>query len=231
MQSKPLTPLTAELYDYLLAVSVKESDVLFALRTYTHQHFADCAKMQIAPDQGQFMALLVRLIGAKRILEVGTFTGYSALAMAQALPDDGQLITCDQNVETSKIAQHFWQQAQLNNKIELKLGRAEDTLQQMSEQSDYRSTFDLVFLDANKSSHWLYYEMALQLLRPQGLVLIDNVFWHGTVADPSSHGTITRHVREFNHKISIDKRVELSMLAVGDGLTLARKVIESSPDD
>jgi caffeoyl-CoA O-methyltransferase len=178
--------------------------------------------MQISPDQGQFMALLVRLVEAKRIVEVGTFTGYSCLVMALALPDNGQIVTCDISEEFTGIAWRFWQEAGVADKIELRIGLAEETLNDALNNGE-AGTFDMAFIDADKENYKVYYEKCLKLLRPGGLILIDNVLWSGRPANPEEADADTVAIREFNVAVHKDDRVDLSLLSVGDGLTLAHK--------
>ncbi len=220
MSNKTLA-LDDRLYDYLLSVSLREPDILARLRDET-LHRAD-AEMQIAPEQGQFMALLLKLIGARRSLEVGTFTGYSALVCALALPEDGQLIALDINEETTAIAQRYWAEAGVENRIELRLGPAEDSLRNLIDSGD-QGSFDFMFIDADKTGYPTYYEMGLQLLRPGGLVAFDNVLWAGRVADPGAGDDDTQALKALNVQLHADPRVDISMVPIGDGLTLARKL-------
>jgi len=180
------------------------------------------AGMQIGADQGALMALLIRLIGARRALEVGTFTGYSAMAVAEALPPDGRLVTCDVSEEWTAIARRYWRNAELDGKIELRLGDARATLAALRRESG-DSSFDFAFIDADKSGYDHYYEACLQLVRSGGLLLIDNVLWSGKVADPEIRDQDTVAIRELNAKIAADPRVEACLLTVGDGVMLARK--------
>jgi predicted O-methyltransferase YrrM len=212
--------LNDRLYTYLQSVAVREPEILAQLRAETNQH--PQAIMQIAPDQGQFMGLLVQLLGVKKAIEVGTFTGYSALVMALAMPEGGCLITCDVNPQDTAIAQHYWAAAGVSDKIDLRLGPAIDTLQNLLNQGA-ANTFDLAFIDADKSNYPHYYEACLKLLRPGGLVLIDNVLWSGDVADLNITDQRTTILRELNSQIHQDDRVNISLLPIGDGLTLAMK--------
>ncbi len=209
------------LWDYILSVSSREPAILKQLREETAAT-QPMARMQIGPDQGQLMALLVRLIGARRCLEVGTFTGYSALAVALALPAEGRLITCDVDETTTAIAQRYWQQAGVGARIELRLGPALGTLDGLLAATG-ESSFDFAFIDADKTNYDAYYERALRLLRPGGLVAIDNVLWNGAVADPRKNDADTAALRALNRKLHRDERIDLSLLPIGDGLTLARK--------
>lgn len=213
-------PLDDALYQYLLANSLREPGVLRQLRDETAQ--LPMSRMQIAPEQGQFMALLVRLLGAQRTLEVGVFTGYSALAVALALPAHGQVVACDLDERYTKIAQRYWQQAGMADKIDLHIAPALETLDQLIAQGESGS-FDFAFIDADKRNYLNYYERSLQLLRPGGLVALDNVLWSGRVADPAADDPRTVAIQELNQAIHQDDRVDLSVLAIADGLTLARK--------
>ncbi|MEO6829972.1 MAG: class I SAM-dependent methyltransferase [Acidobacteriaceae bacterium] len=179
--------------------------------------------MQIGPDQAAFMAILVRLTGARKALEIGTFTGYSAMAVAAALPDGGKLICCDTSEEWTSIARRYWQQAGLERKIELRLGQALETLDGLLNQGAAGS-FDFVFIDADKPNYGAYYERSLQLVRAGGLVLLDNVLWKGEVADPDTEDETARLMRSLNRKIRDDHRVEACLLTIGDGIMMARKL-------
>ncbi len=212
--------LNDNLYRYLLDVSLREPELFRRLRDAMATH--PRASMQIAPEQGQFMALLVRLMGARRVIEIGVFTGYSSLWMARALPADGELIACDVSEEWTSIARKYWQEAGVENRIRLRLAPAVDTLTDLLADGQ-AGTFDLVFIDADKENIDRYYELSLQLLRPGGLILVDNVLWSGRVIDPAVTDPGTEALRVFNRKLHTDKRIELSMLPVGDGLTLAVK--------
>lgn len=212
--------LTPKLYDYLLQVSLREPEILARLRTETSQMVG--AGMQISPEQGQFMALLIELIGARKTLDIGTFTGYSALVVALALPTDGKVISCDVSMEAPTLALKFWQEAGVAHKIDLKIAPALETLNQLLRTGE-ASTFDFVFIDADKNNYENYYELALKLLRRGGLIAVDNVLWDGKVADSSDQSKQTQAIRAFNKFLAQDQRVTLSMLPIGDGLTLARK--------
>ena len=212
--------LTDRLYDYVLTTSVREAPVLAQLREETAKQAS--AMMQISPDQGQFMALLTELIGARQCLEIGTFTGYSALAVALALPADGRIITCDIDQETTAIARRYWAEAGLDHKIELRLAPALETLGLLMAEGA-AGRFDFAFIDANKEDYDRYYEAVLSLMRPGGLIAIDNVLWGGSVADPHKQDEDTRAIRALNAKLKGDERISLSLVTIGDGLTLARK--------
>lgn len=214
-------PLNDRVYDYLLAVSVKESDVLARLREETAG--IEFSEMQIAPEQGQFMALLVKLISARRALEIGTFTGYSSISIASALPDDGELICCDDSEEWTVMAKKHWRLAGVEDRIQLILGDASKTLRDLID-AGQTGAFDFVFIDADKQSYEDYYELSLQLLRDGGLIAVDNTLWSGDVANPANTEPGTRAIRKFNEMIRQDERVEISLVPIGDGLTLARKL-------
>jgi len=212
--------LTDTLYDYMLSVSLRDTPVEQELRAETDQ--LELSAMQISADQAQFMALLVKLIHAERAIEVGTFTGYSALAIAQALPPEGQLIACDISEEWTAIARHFWKRAGVAGKIELRLAPALVTLTELLDERQAES-FDFAFIDADKQNQWGYFELCLQLIRPGGLIAVDNVLWGGSVADPGNQKDTTIAIRDFNERIHSDERVDISLVPIGDGLTLARK--------
>jgi predicted O-methyltransferase YrrM len=209
--------LTPPLYDYMLDTSLREHDVLRELREATSS--MRLALMQIAPEQGQFMQLLLRLLNAKKVLELGTFTGYSALAMALALPDDGRVITCDINKEWTSHAHPFWAKADMTHKIDLRLGPALETLKNLLSSGEKHS-FDFIFIDADKTNYVSYYELALELIRPGGLIAIDNIFWEGAVIDPLDVGAQTREIRKLNTLLKTDDRVYISLLPIADGLFL-----------
>lgn len=212
--------LGENLYKYLLAVSLREPEILTQLRQVTANR--PMGQMQIAPEQGQFMALLVQLIGAKKTLEIGVFTGYSSLAVALALPDDGKIIACDISEEYTSMARHYWQLAGVADKIDLRIAPALETLDDLINQGESGS-FDFAFIDADKSNYDNYYERALKLVRKGGLIAIDNVLWSGRVADPEIQDNRTQKIRDFNQKLHADSRVNLSLVPIADGLTLAMK--------
>lgn len=207
-------------YQYLLTMSVREHEVLRRLRNYTAG--VPYANMQIAPEQGQFMAWLVQIMGVRRALEIGVFTGYSALAVALALPADGQLIACDVNKIWTDTAKEFWIEAGVEDRIDLRLAPALQTLDTLLAEGR-GSSFDFAFIDADKGSYILYYERLLQLLRPGGVIAVDNVLWDGKVANPADFEEDTLAIRAFNEHVRQDERVSLSMVPIGDGLTLAMK--------
>lgn len=212
--------LDTQLYQYLLSVSLRECDILRHLRQETASH--PYATMQIAPEQGQFMALLVELIGARKTLEIGVFTGYSSLCVAFALPEDGKIIACDVSEEFTSVARRYWQAAKVEQKIDLRIAPALETLDELLAQGEAES-FDFAFIDADKENYQNYYERSLQLIRPGGLIAIDNVLWGGKVADNTIQDKNTQAIREFNQKLQQDQRVSLSVVPIADGLTLARK--------
>ena len=212
--------LTDSLYEYLTDVSLRESPLLLALREETSK--LTQRSMQISPEQGQFMALLARLTGARRCLEVGVFTGYSSLVTALALPDDGSIVACDVSEEWTAVARRYWREAGVVHKIELRLAPANETLDKLLAGGG-TGTFDFVFIDADKTSYLAYYERTLALLRTGGLALVDNTLWSGRVADPEVADADTVALRHFNEVLHRDERVDLSLLPMGDGLTVARK--------
>jgi predicted O-methyltransferase YrrM len=212
--------LTDDIYRYLLAHSLREHPLLAKLRSVTAG--LPSANMQISADQGQFMQLLVRLLGARRCLEIGTYTGYSSLAVALALPPDGLLVACDVSDEWTRIARQFWKEAGVDGHIDLKLQPAVKTLDELLAAGE-AGTFDFAFIDADKSGYATYYERALELLRPGGLIAVDNTLWDGAVADPAKNDADTQAIRAFNEKIHRDTRVDISLVPIGDGVTLARK--------
>jgi predicted O-methyltransferase YrrM len=212
--------LNSHLYDYLLSVSQREPEILTQLRRETAQQ--PNANMQISIEQGQLMGLLIQLMGAKQILEIGTFTGYSSLVMALALPETGKIITCDVSEADTAIAQRYWQKAGVNHKIELRLAPALTTLDELLATASANS-FDFVFIDADKTNYDAYYEKALQLLRVGGLIAIDNTLWGGNVANPEVQDENTVAIRAFNEKLHQDSRIALSLVPIADGLTLALK--------
>jgi predicted O-methyltransferase YrrM len=212
--------VTDELLDYIHKVSLREAEPLRRLREETAS--MPMAGMQISPDQGQFMALLVRLIGARHCLEIGTFTGYSALAVALALPPDGRVVCCDVSEEYTAIARRAWASAGVAGKIALHIAPARTTLDELRN-AGQRASFDFAFIDADKENYDHYYEAALELVRPGGLIAIDNVLWSGAVADAKRQDAETEALRALNLRLHDDQRIDLSMLPIGDGLTLARK--------
>ncbi|MDS4073060.1 MAG: class I SAM-dependent methyltransferase [Defluviicoccus sp.] len=218
--SKRTITLDDRLYDYLHAVSLREPALLARLREETAA--LPEARMQIAPEQGQFMAMLVRVMNAREILEIGTFTGYSALAMALALPPDGHIVACDVSAEWTAIGRRYWREAGVAERIELRLAPAIETLETLLADGG-EDRFDFAFIDADKSGYHAYYEACLKLVRPGGLIVVDNTLWDGRVADDSVQDANTCAIRGFNAALHDDVRVDLSLVPIGDGLTLARR--------
>jgi predicted O-methyltransferase YrrM len=218
--SRKTLSLTDQLHRYLLEVSLREPDVMRRLREETASH--PQAQMQIAPEQGQFMALLVRLVGARKALEVGVFTGYSALAVTLAMPDDGRLVACDVSEEFTAVAQRYWKEAGVEQRIDLRIAPAMETLDALLSAGE-AGTFDLAFIDADKEQYDGYYERALTLLRPGGLIVLDNMLQDGKVVEPSETSPGVVAIQALNRKLLQDERVDLSLLPVADGITLVRK--------
>lgn len=218
--SRKTIEVTDDLYDYVLSVSLREPETMRRLREETAA--LPEANMQLAPEQAQLLGLLVELIGARRCLEIGTFTGYSALAMAAALPADGMIVACDVSDEWTRIARSYWQKAGVMEQIDLRLAPAADTLQVLIANGEVGS-FDFALIDADKENYRRYYEWCLELLRVGGLIAIDNVLWDGRVIDQSVSDSDTIAIREFNRALHSDDRVSLSLVPIGDGMTLARK--------
>lgn len=212
--------LDDNLYSYILSASSRESNLLVELRKETES--VELSIMQIAPEQGQFMALIVKLLQAKRAIEIGTYTGYSSICVASAMPEDGKLIACDVSKEWTEIAKRYWKQAAVDNKIELRLAPAIETLDNLLKGKQHNS-FDFIFIDADKAHYDDYYERSLSLLRPGGLIMIDNVLWNGSVADPSITDVDTKSIRALNEKLKDDERIELSLLPIADGISLVLK--------
>ena len=214
--------LSWELWDYIRGSSLREPDVLRRLREETAP--LPLARMQISPEQGQFMGLLMRLMEARMTIEVGVFTGYSAISVAMALPDDGKIIACDVSEEWTSIARRYWREAGVAPKIDLRLRPALETLDALLAEGR-AGAFDFAFIDADKINYSNYYERCLKLIRPGGLIAIDNVLWHGDVINPAKQDEDTQEIRAFNERLSRDDRVWVSMLPISDGLTLAMKKI------
>lgn len=211
------------IYDYLCDVSVKEPELLRQLREETAT--LEYSVMQISPEQGQFMSLLIKLMGAQRALEIGTFTGYSSICVASAMPESGRLICCDISPQWTEMAERYWAKAGLENKIALYSQPAEQTLQMLLDDGEDGS-FDFIFIDADKQNYIKYYEMSLRLLRKGGIMAIDNTLWSGAVADPENTEPGTRAIRRFNEMLKADDRITQSLLTIGDGLTLILKEID-----
>jgi predicted O-methyltransferase YrrM len=214
------TSLTPELGAYMSRVSLREPDVLRQLRQETAH--LEMAVMQVTPEQGQFMRLLVEMIGARRAIEVGVFTGYSSICIASALAQGGRLIACDVNTEWTAIARRFWVAAGVSDKIDLHIQPAVKTLDGLIDDG-LEGTFDFMFIDGDKRNYDNYYERGLRLLRTGGLMAIDNVLWHGSVIDPSVSDPDTQAIRALNDKVHADPRVAISLVPIGDGVMLARK--------
>lgn len=208
------------LHRYLLEVSVDEDPVARALRDRTAMLVEYC--MQISPEQGQFFKWLLRLMNARQVIEVGTYTGYGALCMAQSVGARGRVVCCDISEEWTSIGREFWRQAGVADRIDLRLAPATETLERMRE-AEEPGSFDFAFIDADKGNYPVYYEQLLDLIRPGGVIAVDNTLWSGRVADPSEQEPETVAIREFNRKLAGDSRVMVSLVPIGDGLTLARK--------
>ena len=215
------TPITAELAEYIRKVTVREPDVLRRLRESTEDH--PQASMQISPEQGQFLHVMARLAGARKTLEIGVFMGYSSTWVALALPPGGTLVACDRSEEYAAIARRTWREAGVEDRIELRLGPALKSLEALLAEGQAAS-FDFAFIDADKGNYANYYERALALLRPSGLIAVDNVLWDGTVADPNNREPDTEAIRAFNRMLRDDRRVVSTLATIGDGLALACKL-------
>lgn len=213
--------MTDALYDYFLGVSLREPAVLARLRDATLAHPE--ASMQISPEQGQFMRFLIRLMGAKRAIEIGTFTGYSALSVALAMPDDGYLVACERREEFTKIGQPFWREAGVADRIDLRIGKAVGTLEAMLEAGE-GGTYDFAFIDGDKKNYVNYYDLCLQLVRIGGVIAIDNALWSGRLTDETLDDPATTAIRTLNESIRDDDRVDMSLLPIGDGLMLSRRI-------
>lgn len=212
--------LDDRLYEYLLSVSLRDDPVAARLREETSRLAQ--SQMQIAPEQAQFLALLVRVAGARRTLDIGVFTGYSALAVARALPEDGRVVALDVSEEWTAIARRYWQEAGVADRIDLRIAPALQSLDGLIAEGA-RETFDFAFIDADKENYAAYYERSLELMRPGGLIAVDNVLWSGSVADSSDHRAETEAIRNFNQLLHCDERIYLSLVPIADGLTLAMK--------
>lgn len=214
------TPITPELAEYVRSVSLREPDLLRRLREETAARRD--ASMQVSPEQGQFLGMLVRLMGVRKAIEVGVFTGLSSLHVALAMPPEGRLIACDVNTESTAIARRYWQEAGVADKIDLRIAPALETLDALL-RAGGEGRYDFAFVDADKESYGRYYERVLKLLRPGGLAVFDNVLWDGKVIDASVRDADTLAIREFNARLHLDDRVWLSLVTIGDGLALASK--------
>lgn len=214
------TQVTPELGEYIRSVSLREPEILARLREETAA--IPEASMQLMAEQGQFLAFLIRMLGAKRTLEAGVFTGYSSLVTALALPDDGRIIACDVNKEWTSLARRYWKEAGVEHKIDLRLGPALETLRKLIAEGRC-GTFDFAFIDADKQNYDSYFDLAMELVRPGGVIAADNVLWDGSVIDPTDHEESTLAIRAFNKKVFADERVWISLAPIGDGLMLAQK--------
>jgi predicted O-methyltransferase YrrM len=214
------TFLPHDLYDYFTSVSVREPAILRRLREETAAN--PRATMQVPPEHGQFLGLLVQLMGARRTIEVGVFTGYSSLSVALALPNDGRILACDVSEEYTLVARRYWKEAGVDHMIDLRIGPALDTLKELLAQRQ-QGRFDFAFIDADKANYENYYEHAFELIRPGGLIAIDNVLWHGQVIDPNVNDADTLAIRALNKKLLNDTRINLSIVPISDGLTLCYK--------
>ena len=212
--------MTDELNTYLAEIGVRDTPLLRELREETQGMRG--GHMQIAPEQGQMIAFLVELIGAHRILEIGTFTGYSTLCMALAMPEVGCIDACDTNAETTQVARRYWEKAGVSDRIQLQIGNARETMAEFL-QAGHAGIYDLIFVDADKPDYDAYYEMGLRLLRPGGVVMFDNMLWGGNVVDPDATDEATEAIRAMNTKLHGDPRVGLTLVPIGDGITLVRK--------
>ena len=218
--SRRTTPLSDRLYQYFLEVSIRDNDIHRRLREETGE--LENADMQISAEQGQFLTLLVGAMNAKLALEIGTFTGYSALCIAEGLPDDGRLIACDIDEEWPSFGRRYWAEAGVGDKIEFRAGQATESMAQLLDEGR-AGAFDFIFIDADKRNLEAYYGLALSLIRTGGVIAVDNTLWHGDVADPGIHDEDTKAIRGFNARVIDDLRVHLSLVPIGDGLTLLRK--------
>ena len=208
-----------KIYKYLLSVSLKEHKALKKLREVTSS--MPGSRMQIAPDQGQFMGMIVKMIGAKKLLEIGTYTGYSSMVCAMSMKS-GQIITLDNDPIATEVAKRFWKEGEVDHLIDLRLGQALDLLNQLIEEK-HSSSFDFIFIDADKANYQNYYELCLELLNPNGIIIFDNVLWSGAVADLDDKSKNTIALRDLNEMLFNDQRIDLSLIPVGDGLTIVRK--------
>lgn len=219
--SRTTNALPDSIYQYLCSVSLREPEVLAELREVTRT--LPRASMQLSPEEGQFISLLVKMTGARKCLEVGVFTGYSSICIALALPPEGRLIASDVSVEWTAIARRYWEKAGVANKVDLRLGPGIDILDALLADGQ-AGTFDFAFIDADKGNYGNYYERALKLVRSGGLIGIDNTLWYGKPADPAVNDPDTEAIREVNRRVHADARVTMSLVPIGDGLTLALKL-------
>ncbi|KAL2525408.1 S-adenosyl-L-methionine-dependent methyltransferase superfamily protein [Abeliophyllum distichum] len=217
--SKQVISVTPRLYDYLLA-NVREPQVLRELREETATMRG--SQMQVSPDQAQLLAMLVQILGAERCIEVGVYTGYSSLAIALVLPEGGRLVACERDARSLEVAKRYYDRAGVSHKVDVKHGLAADTLKSMIHNGE-SSSYDFAFVDAEKRMYSDYFELLLQLVRVGGIIVIDNVLWHGKVADPLVNDLKTVSIRDFNKKLMDDERVSISMVPIGDGMTICQK--------
>ena len=221
----PQTVCTPELLDYIQEMSLRDDAILRDLREMTAR-LPGGRSMQVMPEEGQLLALLVRLCGASNVLEIGTFTGYSTLCMARALPSGGRIVTCDINSKWPALGARYWEQSQVADRIDVRIGEAAEILSGLSTEHGH-NFFDLVFIDADKANYVKYYESAFKLVKPGGLIIIDNTLFFGRVIDPAIDDPDTAATRELNERLRDDNRVEISVLSIADGVTLARKIPEN----
>jgi predicted O-methyltransferase YrrM len=214
------TPLTEQLHRYLLDVSLREPEAIRRLREETAR--LPQGGMQTSPEQGQFLSLLVRILGARQVIEIGVFTGHGTAWMALGLPDGGRIIACDRSSEWTEIARRYWAELGVSGRIQLRLGPARGTIEELLREG-MAGTVDLMFVDADKVHYEWYFERGLELVRPGGIIAFDNTLWHARVIDPSDHDPDTEAVRSLNRRLKGDERIDLSLVPIGDGLTLARK--------
>ncbi|XP_004488701.1 uncharacterized protein [Cicer arietinum] len=218
--NKQVVSLTPRLYDYVLQ-NVREPEILRQLRLETASMRG--SQMQVSPDQGQLLAMLVQILGAERCIEVGVYTGYSSLAIALVLPESGRLVACERDAKSLDVAKKYYHLAGVSHKVDVKLGLAEHSLESLIMNGEAGSYYDFAFIDAEKKMTEKYFELLLQLVRVGGLIVIDNVLWHGKVADPLVSDSKTTSIRNFNQRLMEDKRVSISMVPIGDGMTICRK--------
>lgn len=220
------TEMSDTLYDYLLRHTLRESESAEKIRSYTHREI-DRAEMQIAPEQGMLLSMLIKLSGARRALEVGVFTGYSGLVMLEAMGEEGTLVGCDRSEEWTSVALRFWKEAGVAERAHLRLGEAMESLDELLQEGE-AGNFDFAFIDADKTGYDGYYERCLELLKPGGVAVFDNTIWDGQVIDPAIHDADTEAIRAFNSKVHADQRVDMVLLPVGDGMTVARRRVEKA---
>ncbi|KAI3904503.1 hypothetical protein MKW98_014683 [Papaver atlanticum] len=218
--NKQIISVTSQLYDYILS-NVREPEILKKLREETSSMRG--SQMQVSPDQAQLLAMLVQILGAKRCIEVGVYTGYSSLAVALVLPESGRLVACERDTNCLEIAKKYYKQAGVTHKVDIRHALAADTLKSLIENGEACS-YDFAFVDAEKKMYHEYFELLLQLVRVGGVIVVDNVLWHGKVADPEINDPRTVSIRDFNKSVTEDNRVSVSMVPIGDGMTICRKL-------